>query len=594
MKNKFLKNMTIWTLISGLVLQATPVWALTKDETIYAKLNSNGEVKNSIVSEHISDNGKDIIRDKSKLNDITNVNGNGSYRKDNDELIWETNGKDIYYHGTTKEELPINIKISYYLDDKETDVNDMIGKKGKVKIKLEYNNNSSKIVNVNGKNEKLYTPFVVATVMTLSNDNNKNINISNGKIIDNGINKVIVGIASPGLYDSLKVDKLKGLDEVVISYETDNFELSSIYTAATANLLDESDLDIFNNTNSLYSNINTLSSSSKELVNGSEKLVNGSIALKDGSKKIVNGLDSAYVGSSTISKEVKKAIDKLSSNTGNVLDSKTLDSIVKVAVNSATLTDEQQKQIGTQALNTIKNSNEYKSILSEYNKYTKSVNDATKLYKQASASGNKEMAEKVKSQLEAATVAQTTYKSMMNIMEQTAYKTAISTASQVSKTVAEQVSRNVANQVANKVMEKMSKEVISSLNTLLGGVNELTSGIGTLKNGSIALDNGINELSNGINTLNQGMNKFDKDGIEKISNLVNGDVRNIEGRIRAITKLSNDYQTMDNRIDGTNGNSKIIMVIDEIKNKEVQNNDKAVIEEDNKGLWAKIKGLFRK
>ncbi|MDE5888444.1 MAG: X-X-X-Leu-X-X-Gly heptad, partial [Bacilli bacterium] len=130
MKNKTLNKITAWALIAGLTMQAAPVWALSKDETIYAKLNSDGSTNSVIVSEHISDNGNTNIKDKSNLNDIKNVSGDEVFKNNNGEIVWETNGKDVYYQGTTENEMPVSVNIKYYLNGEEKQLYEMIGKSG--------------------------------------------------------------------------------------------------------------------------------------------------------------------------------------------------------------------------------------------------------------------------------------------------------------------------------------------------------------------------------------------------------------------------------------------------------------------------------
>lgn len=59
-------------------------------------------------------------------------------------------------------------------------------------------------MNINGRTEKMYVPYAIITTSILNNADNKNIKVTNGKIIDNGVNSVITAISSPGLYESLK------------------------------------------------------------------------------------------------------------------------------------------------------------------------------------------------------------------------------------------------------------------------------------------------------------------------------------------------------------------------------------------------------
>lgn len=43
-------------------------------------------------------------------------------------LTWKAAGNDIYYQGTTEKTIPIDVKITYYLDGKEMKPEDMVGK----------------------------------------------------------------------------------------------------------------------------------------------------------------------------------------------------------------------------------------------------------------------------------------------------------------------------------------------------------------------------------------------------------------------------------------------------------------------------------
>ena len=49
--------------------------------------------------------------------------------------------------------MPVDVKITYYLDGQEIAPENLAGKSGKVKIRFDYTNNSKKTVKVNGKEE---------------------------------------------------------------------------------------------------------------------------------------------------------------------------------------------------------------------------------------------------------------------------------------------------------------------------------------------------------------------------------------------------------------------------------------------------------
>ena len=265
--NKIFKKFIAYILLICELFQATGVYALTKEESVYVKLNEKGEVESTSVTEHLFNYNGNTINDKTILNNIKNINGNEKYSQKGNDLIWETNGSDIYYQGSYSKDLPVSLSVKYYLDGKEKNVNEMLGKKGNIKISLTYKNNAYKMMNINGQNEKIYVPYGIVTSTIISNTDNKNIKVTNGKIIDNGIGSVVMAVSLPGLYETLKASDLKDLSNVEITYDTDSFELNSIYSVATTNLFDDINLNSLNAINDINSSIQVLHDSNiKELL----------------------------------------------------------------------------------------------------------------------------------------------------------------------------------------------------------------------------------------------------------------------------------------------------------------------------------------
>ena len=110
----------------------------------------------------------------------------------------------------------------------------------------------------------------------------------------------------------------------------------------------------------------------------------------------------------------------------------------------------------------------------------------------------------------------------------------------------------------------------------------------------ITLDTGTSTLKDGIAALDNGIYQFNSQGISKISNLVNGDVRTLEEKIKVLGKLSINYGTFDDSETGTEGATKIIMVVDEISSNKTNINtvDKNI--SDTQSLWDKIKEELNK
>ena len=221
---KFLKEILSVSMITSMLVYTSPVYAISNKETIYSKIDSTGKQYETIIA-----------------------------TKNNNEVKQEK----------TEKELPLEVIITYTLDGKEIKAEELKGKSGKVKIKIEYKNKSAKKVTIEGKEEIMYTPFVVALGTIIDNKNNKNIEVSKaGRIIENGEKTVIAGIVFPGLEESLDLNgKLAKIDipsSIEISMDSENFEMKNILTYSSPKIFkDKIDWSEFDN---LFDKVNELKS----------------------------------------------------------------------------------------------------------------------------------------------------------------------------------------------------------------------------------------------------------------------------------------------------------------------------------------------
>ena len=313
MKSKLFKTMAASLLIS-MSLYTLPVAAFTKDETIYSNLDSNGNAYQKIVTEHlINEEDLELLKDMTDLLNIENTNGEESYKEEGNYIVWDASGKDIYYKGTTENELPVKISIKYYLDDNEITPEELAGKSGKVTIKIEFNNIESHQVRISEKNTTLYTPFVVAFGTIINNENIDNLNISSGKIIDDGTKSTILGFSFPGMKESLNItnNEIDIPEDMEISFETTKFEANNII-CYTAPITIKEDLKIFDKIDSIYSKIDSLKEATNKLVDGSKELSEGLTSLDNGVEKLNSGSKELYDGSNQLKDGSKTIKDNMS------------------------------------------------------------------------------------------------------------------------------------------------------------------------------------------------------------------------------------------------------------------------------------------
>ena len=317
-KNRKIKRSLTTSLAVGMsvMMGAVPVYAagstdtqdVYKEETVYVNADATGNSDEVTVSDWLKNSGSvsGNLTDESILKEIKNVKGDETFTENGDQLTWNTAGEDIYYQGTTDKELPVSVKLTYFLDGKEVKPDELKGKSGHLKIQVQYTNNEKKTVTVDGKEEEVYTPFVMMTGMILPNETFSNVTIDNGKVISDGSRNIVLGFGMPGLKDSLDLDEEttkeaedKGVtipENFEMEADVTDFTMSSTFTVALTDLLDDMDMDNIIDVDSLKDSLNELEDAALELVSGSGTLADGASTLADGVSSYTAGADELNAG----------------------------------------------------------------------------------------------------------------------------------------------------------------------------------------------------------------------------------------------------------------------------------------------------------
>lgn len=286
--------------------------AIIKDETVYVLLDAEGKTKKIIVSDWLKNTDKSPeINDYSELENVENVKGDEEYTMGGDNTrVWKADGNDIYYQGNIEKELPVSVSVSYKLDGKAIAPSELTGKSGKVTIRYTYKNNQYKMKDINGSQEKIYVPFAMLTGILLDNDVFTNIEVSNGKIINDGDRTAVIGIAFPGLQTSLGLsdNKIEIPEYVEITADVKGFELTNTVTVATNEIFNKMDSEKADSTENLEASLGTLTNAISQLVDGSSQLYDGLCTLLDKSGELISGIDKLAEGA----KELKSGAGELS------------------------------------------------------------------------------------------------------------------------------------------------------------------------------------------------------------------------------------------------------------------------------------------
>ncbi|RHP33682.1 hypothetical protein DWZ56_10780 [Lachnotalea sp. AF33-28] len=256
-----------------------------KDETVYVTMAPDGSVEKIIVSDWLKNAGKEAeLKDVSELTGIQNVKGDETFEQNGTDLVWKTEGADIYYQGTSDQELPVSMNITYELDGRKISPSELSGKSGAFKMTVSY--------------EAADLPFTMLTGVMLPSDRFSDITVENGRLISDGKTDIVVGIGLPGLGESLGIDEedLDFPDSFTITANVTDFEMGPTMTVASCGLLNDMNLDEFEGMDELTDALDELSDASAKLVDGSEELKDGINTLQSKTGEFTSGIDTLNDG----------------------------------------------------------------------------------------------------------------------------------------------------------------------------------------------------------------------------------------------------------------------------------------------------------
>lgn len=599
-----------------------------KDETVYVIAGADGTVEKIIVSDWIKNSlNSAVLTDCSELTDIENVKGEETYSMNSDGTkVWDTQGNDIYYQGSIEKELPVSLTVSYQLDGEPISAEELAGKSGRVTIRFDYTNNQYEYVKINGKTEKIYVPFAMLTGMLLDNDVFTNVEVSNGKILNDGNHTAVVGAAFPGLQENLALDSetFEFPNYVEISANVKHFELTTTMTLATNAIFNELDVDEIDSLEDLDSALNDLTDAMDQLMDGSVQLYNGLDTLLNGANDIcggisqlADGLNTLAANSSTLNDGAKQVFDSLLSaadtqlaaaglelpaltidNYASVLDGVLSSMDESAVINTARTTVEQtvreqeatilaavtdavQQEITVQVQAAVR-SNAERQVLA-------AIGMDLEAY-QAGIAGGVIPAEQqarveaaVEQQMNMDSVRATITANVEAQMQSDEVRTMITAKTEeqiqalieqnmASEEVQSQITAGLAQASAGAESIHALKAQLDSYQTFYQGLITYTNGVADAAAGANTLNavmpefiSGMTELRDGALQLSNGLAEFNEQGVQKLVDVLDGDLNGLLDRLRATTNVSKNYRSFAGISNEMDGEVKFIYKTDSIK-----------------------------
>lgn len=278
-----------------------------KEEMVSVQADAAGNPSKLTVDTKLSGiSGNGAVEDLSNLKDISNAQGDEQFSESDGKLYWQNLRNDISYTGTSNSSLPVDVKITYFLDDTVIDPNDLAGKQGHVKIRFDYTNHVSY--------ETVHVPFVCMSVLMLDEDSFSNIRVKNGKVMSSDGTSTIVGFAMPSLREDLNLSSYEDIDIDIPQYveveaDTTDFSLDFTETIVSNGVFSEIEDEDLNDLREMSDAFKDLGEAGNTLVDGGKKLSSAFDEIKQGTEGYLDGVDALSSGLSEL-KEVSSTINE--------------------------------------------------------------------------------------------------------------------------------------------------------------------------------------------------------------------------------------------------------------------------------------------
>lgn len=414
-----------------------------KEEVVYGILNLDGSV-NHLYVVNIFNGGK--ITDYGNYSDIRNMTTSENLNKNGDQITLDTTANKFYYQGTLeKKELPWDITIKHFLDDKEISPSELGGKTGKLKITVAVKQNSN-------LSSTFFDNYALQIGISLDNKLCSNIKADNATVAEAGSKKQLSYTVLPG----------NGID-IAVTADVHDFIMDAItINGIKLSLGINVDSDEFTGQISELSNaIKGLDDGAGELLDGlsqlssgMQKYVNGMKAFKDGLGQLSAGTDKLHTGASAL----KNGLSELAKQNDPILNG-------AFAIQQATF-DSVNAQLGQMGLGL--------PVLTPEN-YSKVLSPVPDLAA-------------VKKQLDGVVQFTQGLKGYMNGVSQLS-----AGASELAKGTGEL-------KASSSVIAASANELYNAANELNMGIKKLRNGLATYKNGSKQLRNGTSDMSSEIDS----------------------------------------------------------------------------------------------
>ena len=331
MRTAFLKRaacMGLTLLLAGMLpvsaLAEGSAEGLERSETVYVTASATGGTKSILSSVYIVNaDGREFVEDVSRLTNVKNILSNEAPNRQGDTLRFHANAEDVCFQGEASDELPFTMEVTYELDGKRIEPDQLAGRSGHVRVTVTYKNLLFNEIESESGTLSLYTPLNIVTFISLTDDFSA-VQCTNAHVMSETGSRSVIGLNFPGLAYNLQQEAVDELSESM-SFEADvtSFSLDSIMTVVMPDIFDGNELERIDELKDIVDGFATLSEAGEQLAFGGSSLSKGIKEIAAGMGELSNALSKMADQVGRLSDSVLQAQEKINegiASAGSAID----------------------------------------------------------------------------------------------------------------------------------------------------------------------------------------------------------------------------------------------------------------------------------
>lgn len=273
-----------------------------KDENVYVTLEQDGSVSDVYVVNEFTSGEAGKIVDYGNYKEIKNLTSDAEITQSGNKVTFDVPKGKFYYQGNIDtKDLPWNVDITYSLDGKETDAQDLAGKSGHLVIRIHTTENKN-------CDTSFFENYLLQATVVLDTE-------KCSRIQAEGATAGNVGRTRQLLYNIMAGQE----KDIEIEADVEDFEMEGITFKGVPMAFDIN--EDFVDTEELHDQIKevrdaatTLNTGAGALSGGTASALAGSVKLQSGAAQLHSGVGSLLTGQNTL----QTASQKLVSGTGSL------------------------------------------------------------------------------------------------------------------------------------------------------------------------------------------------------------------------------------------------------------------------------------